>query len=166
MRPNILQSSTEIELTHSQLLMQAPPTTGDAAVDGLLNGAVAGVVMAIYLAAINLATGTSLTATLSVFDLGQGSSPVRGALIHLALATIYGIVFSLVFRMIGRGIPAGRGHALASGLVYGVLLWLMMQIAFAGGLNVPLSNLAVVHFALAHVVYGLTLGWLSGRSLS
>lgn len=41
--------------------------------------------------------------SLSAFDLGQGTSPVRGALIDLALAAIYGMVFSLIDQLIGRG---------------------------------------------------------------
>ena len=152
-------------MRNSQLLIQTSSSTGDAAVDGLFGGAVAGVMMAIYLVVIGSVAGGSLAATLSIFDLGQGSSPVRGALVHLAISTIYGVVFGLGQRLIGHGHPVWRGYTVIIGLAYGLLLWVMTQIAFAGGLNVPLSNLPIVHFAAAHALYGLTLGWLSSRSI-
>ena len=135
----------------------------DAAVDGLLNGVVAGVAMAIYLVVSGVLTGAGLAATLSAFDLGQGASPVRGALIHLAVAAIYGMVFSLLYRLIGRGRPIGRGGTVSMGVTFGLLLWLITQIAFAAGINVALSNLPAVHLAVAHVIFGAALGWLTGR---
>lgn len=49
------------------------------------------------------------------------------------------------------------------GLAYGLLLWLITQIAFATGINVALSSLPIVHLAVAHLVYGAALGWLAGR---
>ena len=96
-------------MSNSQPLMRARSSIGDAAVDGLLNGVVAGVVMAIYLMISGVLTGTGMAATLNAFDLGQGTSPVRGALIHLAVAAIYGMVFSLIDRLIGRRRSIGRG---------------------------------------------------------
>jgi uncharacterized membrane protein len=151
-------------MSNSQPLIRAHSTTGDAAVDGLIHGVMAGVVMAIYLVLIGLATGAGLVATLSAFDLGQGSSPVRGALIHLAVAAIYGIVFSLAYRLIARRRSIERSGSVIIGFLYGLLLWLITQIAFAAGINVALSSLPTVHLAVAHVIYGAVLGWLTGRT--
>ena len=151
-------------MSNSQPLIRARSSIGDAAVDGLLNGVVAGVVMAIYLVISGVLTGVGLVATLSAFDLGQGTSPVRGALIHLAVAAIYGMVFSLLYRLIGRGRSIGRGGTIIIGLAFGLLLWLITQIAFAAGINVALSSLPAVHLAVAHVIYGAALGWLTGRA--
>jgi hypothetical protein len=151
-------------MSNSQPLIRARSSIGDAAVDGLLNGVVAGVVMAIYLMISGVLTGAGLAATLSAFDLGQGVSPVRGALIHLAVAAIYGMVFSLIYRLIGRGRSIGRGGNVLIGLAYGLLLWLITQIAFAAGINVVLSSLPAVHFAAAHLAYGALLGWLASRT--
>jgi hypothetical protein len=150
-------------MSDSQPLMRARSSIGDAAVDGLLNGVVAGVVMAIYLMISGVLTGAGLAATLSAFDLGQGASPVRGALIHLAVAAIYGMVFSLIYRLIGRGRSISRGGNVIIGLAYGLLLWLITQVAFVAGINVALSSLPMAPFAVAHVVYGAVLGWLAGR---
>jgi hypothetical protein len=153
-----------IKMSNSQPLIRARSSIGDAAVDGLLNGVVAGIVMAIYLVISGVLTGTGLGVTLSAFDLGQGTSPVRGALIHLAVAAIYGMVFSLLYRLIGRGRSIGRGGNVMIGLAYGLLLWLITQITFAAGINVMLNSLPAVHFAVAHGIYGMTLGWLIGRA--
>jgi hypothetical protein len=153
-----------IEMSNSQPLMRARSSIGDAAVDGLLNGVVAGVVMAIYLMISGMLTGAGLVATLTAFDLGQGASPVRGALIHLAVAAIYGMVFSLMYRLIGHDRSIGRGGNVMIGLAYGLLLWLITQISFAAGINVALSSLPAIHFAVAHVMFGITLGWLIGRT--
>ena len=35
---------------------------------------------------------------------------------------------------------------------------------FAAGISVTLSGLPTVHLAGAHVIYGVTLGWLTGRA--
>jgi len=150
-------------MSNSQPLIRARSSIGDAAVDGLLNGVMAGVVMAIYLMISGVLTGTGVAATLNAFDLGQGTSPVRGVLIHLAVAAIYGMVFSLLYRLIGRGRSIGRGGNVLIGLAYGLLLWLITQITFAAGINVALSSLPATHFAVAHALFGLVLGWLIGR---
>ena len=149
-------------MSNSQPFIRARSSIGDAAVDGLLNGVVAGVVMAIYLVISGVLTGAGLVATLSAFDLGQGASPVRGALIHLAVAAIYGMVFGLIYRLFGRSRPIGRGGTMMMGVTFSLVLWLIAQIALAAGINVALSSLPAVHFAAAHVVYGAVLGWLTG----
>ncbi|MBI5566278.1 MAG: hypothetical protein HY870_15375 [Chloroflexi bacterium] len=150
-------------MSNSQPLIKVRSSSGDAAVDGLLHGVGAGIVMAIYLIVIGVLIGTGVAATLSAFDLGEGTSPVRGALIHLAVAAIYGMLFSLMYRLIGRRRSSGRGGSVLSGVAYGLLMWLITQIAFATGINIALSSLPAAHFAVAHALYGLTLGWLIGR---
>jgi Family of unknown function (DUF6789) len=151
-------------MRNSQPLIRARSSIGDAAVDGLLNGAMAGVVMAIYLMVSGVLAGIGVAAILSAFDLGQGTSPVRGALIHLAVAAIYGMVFSLIYRLIARRRPIGRGGTISLGVTFSMALWLIMQMAFAAGITVALSSLPAVHLAAAHLAYGATLGWLAGRT--
>jgi hypothetical protein len=150
-------------MDNSKSLLRAHSSIGDTAVDGLLHGVIAGVVMAIYLVLIGVMTGAGVAAMLSAFDLGQGTSPVRGALIHLAVSAIYGMAFSLLYRLIGRGRSIGRGGSVISGVGYGLLLWLITQIAFAAGISVALNSLPALHLAVAHVIYGAALGWLTGR---
>jgi hypothetical protein len=150
-------------MSNSQPLLRARSSIGDGAVDGLLNGVVVGIVMAIYLVISGVLTGAGLGATLSAFDLGQGASPVRGALIHLAVAAIYGMVFSLIYRLIGRGRSISRGGTVLIGVAYGLLLWLITQLALAAGINVALSSLPAAHLAVAHGIYGGMLGWSASR---
>ena len=151
-------------MSNSQPLMRARSSIGDAAVDGLLNGVVAGVVMAIYLMISGVLAGVDIAAILSAFDLGQGASPVRGALIHLAVAAIYGMAFSLIYRLIGHGRSIGRGGTIIMGAAFSLVLWMITQIAFAADIQVALSSLPAAHLALAHGIYGVTLGWLTGRA--
>ena len=50
------------------------------------------------------------------------------------------------------------------GLVYGLALLLVAQGLTLIGAGVPLREISAVHFALAHLIYGLVLGWLVARS--
>ncbi len=150
-------------MSNSQPLIRTRSSIGDAAVDGLLHGVVAGAVMAIYIVLIGAMAGAGPAATLSAFDLGQDASPVRGALIHLAIAAIFGIGFSLIYRLIVQRRSIGQNASVIIGCVYGLFLWSIAQIAVAAGINVGLGSLPAVHLATAHVIYGVTLGWLVGR---
>ncbi len=151
-------------MNNSKSLMRAHRSVGDAAVDGLLNGVVAGIVMAIYIVLINATLDRGLAATLSAFDLGQGALPVRGVLIHLAIAAIFGVVFGLIHRLIGQRRSIGRSGSATIGLAYGLLLWSIAQVAITAGINVGLGSLPTAHLAAAHLIYGITLGWLIGRA--
>ena len=151
-------------MSNSQPLVHARSSIGDTAVDGLLHGVEAGIVMALYLLVVGVAAGMGLAATPSAFDLGQGTSPVRGALIHLAVAAIYGMVFGGIDRLIGRRRPIGRGGTIIIAAAFSLVLWLITQIAFAADIQVALSSLPAAHLALAHGIYGVTLGWLTGRA--
>ena len=104
-------------------------TAGDAAVDGLLAGAAAGIAMAAYLVVIGLVAGEGPAVVLARFDpSGAGAaSPLIGALMHLAVSAVYGLLFGLIYRLIGRGRLAGRAAGALMGLVYGLALLLVAQ---------------------------------------
>jgi hypothetical protein len=150
-------------MSNSQPLIRPRSSSGDAAVDGLLHGVGAGIVMAIYLMVLNLLRATGVAATLSAFDLGEGTSPVRGAVIHLAVAAIYGMLICLTYRLIGRSRSIERGGNVIIGLTFGLLVGLITQIAFAAGINVALSSLPAAHLVVAHGIYGGMLGWSTSR---
>src|SRR3990172_2995110 len=78
-------------------------TLGDAAVDGLLAGGGAGVLMAAYLIVAGLVMGETVGVVLGRFDPGQGGAPLVGALAHLATAGVYGVIFGLLGRFAPRG---------------------------------------------------------------
>ena len=88
-------------------------TAGDAAVDGLLAGAAAGVAMATYLVVIGLVAGEEPTVVLARFDpSGAGAAaPLIGGVMHLAVSAVYGLLFGLIYRLTGRGRLAGRRPA-------------------------------------------------------
>ena len=140
-------------------------TAGDTAVDGLLAGAVAGIAMAVYLVVAGLLAGEGPAVVLARFDpSGAGAaSPLIGAVMHLAVSAVYGLLFGLIYRLIGRDRLAGRAAGALMGLVYGLVLLLVAQGLALISASVPLREISALHFALAHLIYGLLLGWLVAR---
>ena len=136
-------------------------TLGDAAVDGLLAGGGAGLLMAAYLIVVGLAMGETVGVVLGRFDPGQGGAPLVGALAHLATAGVYGVIFGLLGRFVPRG-WRGRVPGWLAGLVYGLALF-AVALALLPAVASPLQEIPRLHFAVAHVIYGLTLGFLFHR---
>ena len=133
---------------------------GDVAVDGLFAGVVGGGLMAGYLVLAGLTAGESPTTMLSRFTPdGQGGA-WQGTLGHLAVAGIYGLLFALG----RRHTPIARSHTLAAGLAYGMVLLLVAQILVLPTAGSPLLDIPFVHWAAAHALYGLALGYLIGRA--
>ncbi|MFN2223925.1 MAG: hypothetical protein ACK2UH_15310, partial [Candidatus Promineifilaceae bacterium] len=66
-------------------------TTGDAAVDGLLAGIVAGLAMALFLLVVGALSGVTPAGVIGRFDPAQANSPVVGLFTHLAVSAIYGV---------------------------------------------------------------------------
>ncbi|MFQ5859865.1 MAG: hypothetical protein ACE5LU_30080 [Anaerolineae bacterium] len=149
-------------MLNGKQLKRKETTVGDAAVDGLLAGVVAGIVMAAYLVAIGVVTGEGPATVLARFAPGAGASPMTGALVHLAESAVYGALFGVGWRLVGRRRPHRLLTGLA-GLAYGVLLLLVAKAIILPGTASPLREIPFVHFAVAHGVYGLVLGFLTGR---
>ena len=134
---------------------------GDQAVDGLFVGIAAGVVMLGYLLLVAVVRGMGISVMLSYFAPGSEGGPLAGAAAHAAVSGIYGALFAL-----GAGPLAaryGRRHlwpTLMVGALYGVVLFVLAIFAFLPGTDLALRELAPVHLAAAHLLYGLTLAWL------
>jgi hypothetical protein len=98
-------------MMRSKQLIDRRRTTSDAALDGLFGGLAAGVAMAIYLVLWGLTVGLGPGAVLGMFDPGERHIALTGALTHLAVASVYGILFGLLWwalrRGLRRGVPAG-----------------------------------------------------------
>lgn len=139
-------------------------TAGDAAVDGLLAGAAAGIAMAAYLVVAGLLAGEGPAFVLARFDPARQGSPLLGAVIHLAVSAVYGLLFGLIYRLIGRGRLSGRTAGALIGLVYGLVLLLLAQGLTLTGAGTTLREIPVAQFAIAHLIYGLVLGWLVARN--
>ena len=133
-------------------------TMGDAAVDGLIAGIGAGAVMAAVLVVAGLLGGDGPGVVLGRFDPGAAASPVTGGLMHLAVSGVYGALFGLGHRLISGLPPVSRLPGWLIGLAYGLLLWAVAQASLFSSADSPLRELPALHFALAHAVFGLTLG--------
>ena len=136
-------------------------TAGDAAVGGLFHGLVAGLVMAAYIALAGLLQGIGPLAIWTRLG-GALDSPVSGLLAHLAVSGVYGVVWGLLWRPVHNMVP--RLPAWLVGLVYGLILLVVAQLAVAA-LNPLLMDIGLAHRAVAHLLYGLVLGLLTGRSI-
>lgn len=133
-------------------------TIGDAAVDGLLGGVIAGMAMAAYLVIANLIAGEGI-AVLARFDPDR-VSPLIGTLLHLAVSGVYGALFGIVWKYVRRlNVPA-----LFIGAGYGIALFIFAQSVLLPGSRSPLAEISFVHFGLAHIIYGLVLGWSIRRN--
>ena len=76
-------------MTQSKNLSVRKHGAGDAVVDGLLRGIVAGLAMAAVLVFVELLQGQSPGITLSRFGLNGPATPIAGLLGHLAVAAVY-----------------------------------------------------------------------------
>jgi hypothetical protein len=143
--------------------MRNRKTIGDAAVDGLLAGMAAGVVMGAMLVLLGLLDGTRPLEIIGRFDPADGSAAVVGGLLHLAMSGIYGVLFALLYRfLVGRWTRLKRSGWLI-GAGFGLALWLAAQFIYLPGLDTALVDIAPLHFVLGHLAYGATLGYLLGR---
>jgi hypothetical protein len=146
-------------------LMPRTISVGDAAVDGLLNGVFAGIVMLVYLLAGGLILGQAPLTLLSYFDPSSNPGPLVGAVMHLAVAGVYGTLFGMLWLVIVHR-WLNPILALPAGLAYGAILYIFAETLILRGTHSPLLALPFWDFALAHGVYGLTIGWLTKRTIA
>lgn len=155
-------------MKQSSVLPKDQLQAGDAAVKGLFNGFIAGIGMAIVLAVAGLLSGVPVTSTLERFTPISAGGPLAGVLAHLAVSGIYGMVFGLLWSSALRWLrlDSGLWQAILSGAAYGLLLWLVAQFVLLPTTGAAIGSLPAGQFLLAHLVYGLILGWLFGRGKS
>ena len=137
---------------------------GDAAVDGLLSGVGAGLLMAALLLAAGWIGGRGWQTVLQQFDPGASPSALTGAVTHLAVSGVYGILFATLWRSLSK--VWRRLPAWLAGAVYGLLLWLLAATVTAARANLGgswLQGIPPAQLAAAHITYGLSLGWLMSR---
>jgi hypothetical protein len=137
---------------------------GDTAVDGLLGGALAGGLMAIYLIIAGLIGGDGVGVTMARFTPPGNSSPLVGTVAHLAVSALYGVFFALALAIIDRIWPNTSKLSWLLGAVYGLTLWLAAEFIVLPAADSPLQMIEPLHFALAHLIFGITLGLIVGRS--
>jgi hypothetical protein len=152
-------------MKHSSIYTNEKLQAGDAAVKGLFNGFVAGIIMAVVLVAAGLMGGVSTASTLERFTPVAGGA-LAGVLAHLAVSGIYGMIFGLLWSSLLRWLRLDTGpwQAILAGAAYGLLLWLGAQFILLPTTDAAFGSLPVGQFLSAHLAYGLILGWLFGRS--
>lgn len=134
---------------------------GDAAVEGLLAGIGAGIGMAVSLLLTQLLQGHLPQEALGSFDVSGSGSPVVGAVMHLAVSGVYGVVFGLVWSRI----PAlKRWGTVLAGMVYGLVLFFIAEAIILPRSASPLASSPLWELGLAHLVYGALLGAILARA--
>lgn len=127
---------------------------GNTAVDGLIAGSAAGVAMFAYLL---VTVGDAPADLLARFTgAGQQASPLLGAVTHLAVCMIYGMIFALIWR-------AAKGSnrlvwRLIGGLIYAGILFIISVGVLLPAVQSPILDLPTLHWGIAHAIYGLMLG--------
>jgi len=137
---------------------------GDTAVDGLTAGLLAGLAMLLLLVLTGLISGTLPAVTLGYFDPARGGSWLTGLLAHLAVSAIYGVFFALLIHALSRSRPSFRRYSWLLGLVYGLTLQLLATGLIFKAVEAPLEHVDGWQLALAHLLYGLVLGYWLGKS--
>jgi hypothetical protein len=150
-------------MTDSRRTGSQANTFGDAAVDGLLAGGAAGILMAVYLAVAGLVSGDALASLFGRFDPGPSRSALTGILVHLAVAGVYGVVYGLGRRLADKSRRLARWPGWLTGPVYGLLVWIAAESVLLPGTGSPLQQLAPLVFLVAHLLYGLALGVMYAR---
>ena len=138
-------------------------TIGDAAIDGLLAGIVAGVVMVLLLLVTGALSGDSLVTVLERFDPVGSYNLSTGLLTHLAVSAIYGAIFGLLFLVLVRLRPSLSRFGWLAGLFYGLVLYAIAQVGISAGADTGLADYSSTVLLLAHAVYGLVTGFATGR---
>jgi zinc transporter ZupT len=137
----------------------ASKSLGDLAVDGLLQGLAAGAIMLAFLLGVGMLEGVAPTAVLARFGLPGSASAVTGLLGHLAVSAVLGLVWGVLYGSLLRRAPL---PAWVLGAAYGLLLYVGATVFVVGATG--LADFAPWQLLLAHGLYGLTLGLLSGRA--
>ncbi|MBE2222575.1 MAG: hypothetical protein IAF02_13595 [Anaerolineae bacterium] len=150
-------------MSQKTIQTQKRKTIGDAAVDGLLAGILAGVCMAAYLVLAGLLTDIAPAVMLSHFDPRQTGNWLTGFVAHLAVSAVYGVIFALLFLGLTRLRSAFLHWGWLVGLAYGLLLFGVAQAAFLTGVNSGLMQITAVNLLIAHVLYGVVLGYQMDR---
>lgn len=150
-------------MNSSKPLTQTQTSFGDTAIDGLIDGALAGAAMAVYLMFAAILSGQDPLKILAGFDLGQWTSPLQGGALHLAAAAMYGLIFSIATRLILRDKPINRWASRSIGLAYGLLLWLIAPSLSRGSIEALLGVVISLHVLIAHVIFGAVIGWRATR---
>jgi uncharacterized membrane protein YagU involved in acid resistance len=128
---------------------------GDTAVSGLLGGLLGGLAMALVIVLFSLGAGQGL-AYLGDFSTGTPVPPLQGLLMHLAVSSIYGMVYTLVRR--ATRVDRMKLPGWVAGLTYALILWAFAVLVLLPAAKSLMLTLPWVVFFTGHIAYGLVLG--------
>ncbi len=147
----------EDDMSGSSQAMERNISLGDGSVDGLLAGFAAGLAMLGVLIIEGWLGDLTAAQVTASFAPPMTSGPPAGFLLHLATAGIYGLIFGALTRTLQRR------RILGLGVVYGLILWLLARTILLPLADSPLLALPAAGFLLAHLAYGLVLGFILAR---
>ena len=137
----------------------ATKSLGDLAVDGLLLGLGAGLIMVALLLVAGMLEGATPVAVLARFGLPGSATAVTGLLGHLAVSAVLGLVWGVLYGSLLRRVAV---PAWLLGAAYGLVLYVGAALFVVGATG--LADFAPWALLAAHLAYGVTLGLLSGRA--
>ena len=140
-------------------------SAGDAAIDGLVSGVLAGLVMAAILVLTGMISGVKPLDTLALFAPDAGSGPLVGLLAHLAVSGIYGALFGMGYAALLRRRdynPPAWLHVVIGG-AYGLLLFLAAWLVLLPATGSQMQQIPSLSLVIGHIVFGALLGWLVYR---
>lgn len=136
----------------------APKSLGDLAVDGLLQGLAAGLIMLAFLLVVGIGDGAPLLVVLARVGLPGSATPLTGLLGHLAVSAVLGLAWGVLY---GGLLWRTRLSAWLLGAAYGLALYMVATLLVVGATG--LTAFAPWVLLAAYGMYGVTLGLLSGR---
>jgi hypothetical protein len=143
-----------MEKSHAQIKVHS--SVGDAAVSGLFSGLQGGTAMAVVIAIFSLLAGQGL-GYLGYFSAGTPVQPVVGLVGHLAVSSIYGMLYAFILHWTGL-YRLARLPGWLAGLVYALGLWVLAILVILPAAQSLFLTLSWVVFFTGHVAYGLVLG--------
>jgi hypothetical protein len=150
-------------MSDTSVFKQKELSNGETAIDGLFGGVLSGIVMVLILILTGLTVGDRPGTVLARFSPGGAPSPLVGLIAHLAVSGIYGLMFGTVYQFVTRRWI--RSHpawaAVWIGGLYGLALLLLARVVFLSTDGSALKAFPSFHFSLAHLTFGLVLGFFT-----
>jgi uncharacterized membrane protein YagU involved in acid resistance len=111
-----------------------------------------------------IAIGQVLSTSLGLASAHLAVGPAIGWVIHFVIGTLLALIYAAVLAHRLPGTPLGRG------MIYGVLVFVVAQLAFmplvGGGLFSRGDVQLLIGSLLGHLVYGGVTGWIYGEPLA
>lgn len=147
-------------------ILQSGRWWGKAVVAGMIGG----LAMGMYEMVATLLLGGGFWAPLnmiaSTFEAfrppAEGLNPaatLTGLMLHMITSAFWGLVLALSVGILPK-LFSGSGVSLATGLLYGAIVWLVMGRGIGPALNPVMSMAPPWNFFLGHLVFGLVTAWV------